>query len=56
MKDSPKEDLRQKKPYMKPEVKQIRLIPEEAVLGFCKNASYAGPLASVCGNCSGSGS
>jgi len=27
---------RPKKPYTKPEVKQVHLKPEEAVLGFCK--------------------
>ena len=26
----------QKKPYTKPEVRQVRLTPEEAVLGNCK--------------------
>ena len=25
-----------KRPYMRPEVKQVPLTPEEAVLGFCK--------------------
>lgn len=29
----------QKKPYTKPEVKQVSLKPEEAVLGGCKTAS-----------------
>jgi hypothetical protein len=28
-----------KKPYVKPEVKQVSLKPEEAVLGGCKTAS-----------------
>jgi hypothetical protein len=28
-----------KKPYTKPEVKQVSLKPEEAVLGGCKTAS-----------------
>jgi hypothetical protein len=55
MKDSPKEDLKQKKPYVKPEVKQIPLRPEEAVLGFCKTASSPGPLTSPC-TCSSLGS
>jgi len=29
-------DSKQKKPYTKPEVKQVQLKPEEAVLGGCK--------------------
>lgn len=37
-----------KKPYVKPEVKQVPLRPEEAVLGFCKNTTGAGPLSSAC--------
>jgi hypothetical protein len=28
---------REKKPYKKPEIKQVRLAPEEAVLGACKD-------------------
>jgi len=49
MKDSTgrkKEDKR--KPYVKPEVKQVPLRPEEAILGFCKTATVAGPLSSAC--------
>ena len=49
----------QKKPYTKPEVKQVPLRPEEAVLGFCKNATTYGPTDTDCkpvGNCSGIGS
>jgi hypothetical protein len=52
-----KED--KKKPYVRPEVKQVLLRPEEAVLGFCKTTSLAGPLQSTCsfpGPCSGMGS
>jgi hypothetical protein len=57
MKDNPKKDLREKKPYEKPEVKQIPLRPEEAVLGFCKvSSSSAGPLTSNCTLCSLTGS
>lgn len=37
-----------KKPYVKPEVKQVPLRPEEAVLGFCKTTVVAGPLSSAC--------
>ncbi len=32
-----------KKPYTKPEIKQVELKPEEAVLGICKQASQGGP-------------
>jgi hypothetical protein len=49
-----------KKPYVKPEVKQVQLKPEEAVLGFCKNAVANGPGdpadCTPVGNCSGIGS
>ncbi len=37
-----------KKPYMKPEVTQVPLRPEEAVLAACKIAGVSGPLS---GNC-----
>ena len=54
-----KDARRQKKPYTKPEVKQVPLRPEEAVLGFCKNTGVYGPTITGCkplGNCSGIGS
>jgi hypothetical protein len=34
-----KDARRPKKPYTRPEVKQVSLKPEEAVLGGCKTAS-----------------
>ncbi len=38
-----------KKPYMKPEVKQVPLRPEEAMLGACKTAaSGGGPVSANC--------
>jgi len=37
-----------KKPYLKPEVKQVQLKPEEAVLGGCKTSSAAGPARVTC--------
>ena len=40
---------KRKKPYVRPEVKQVPLRPEEAVLGFCKQNSIFGPGASNCG-------
>jgi hypothetical protein len=48
MDDRPKEDDVKKKPYEKPEVRRVPLRPEEAVLGFCKSVSIAGPLYSPC--------
>jgi hypothetical protein len=49
----------QKKPYTKPEVKQVPLRPEEAVLGFCKTqATGGGPSSPTCnpGTCQARGS
>jgi hypothetical protein len=40
---------RPKKSYVKPEVKQVELRPEEAVLGFCKQTTNFGPGANDCG-------
>ncbi len=37
-----------KKPYVKPEVRQVLLKPEEAVLGACKHDTTVGPLQQVC--------
>jgi hypothetical protein len=40
---------RQRKPYVKPEVKQVPLRPEEAMLGACKNADVGGgPVSANC--------
>jgi len=41
MKDEPK------KPYIKPEVTQVPLRPEEAVLGNCKSSNTGGPVNST---------
>ena len=38
-----------KKPYMKPEVTQVPLRPEEAVLGACKITGVSGPISHNCG-------
>ena len=52
-----KDESMKKKLYEKPEVRQVPLRPEEAVLGFCKSGSVAGPLYSPCSsNCPQSGS
>jgi len=42
MKDQPK------KPYVKPEVMQVPLRSEEAVLGNCKIAGISGPVSTSC--------
>ncbi len=39
-----------KKTYMKPELKQVPLRPQESVLGFCKNDNTQGPAISTCVN------
>jgi hypothetical protein len=44
----PKKKSGSKKPYAKPEVKKVRLKPEEAVLGSCKTSSVSGPGQSTC--------
>jgi hypothetical protein len=44
-----KDDSTKKKPYEKPEVKQIPLKPEEAVLGFCKTAGGGAGSGGSCG-------
>ncbi len=37
-----------KKPYTKPEVKQVQLRPEEAVLAVCKIPNQYGPVVMGC--------
>ncbi len=37
-----------KKPYVKPEVKQVQLRPEEAVLAVCKLPNQYGPAVMGC--------
>jgi len=39
----------QKKPYVKPEVTQVPLRPDEAVLGNCKTTNVSGPASTNCG-------
>jgi hypothetical protein len=49
MKDRPEKGAMQpKKPYSKPEIRQVPLRPEEAVLGGCKSSSGVGPAAATC--------
>jgi hypothetical protein len=33
----------EKRPYVKPEMEQVKLVPEEAVLAGCKTAAIIGP-------------
>ena len=40
-----------KRPYTKPEIKQVALRPEEAVLGACKAATGSGGSGPGSGNC-----
>jgi hypothetical protein len=56
---SEKDKEKLKKPYVRPEMKQVALRPDEAVLGNCKSSSFSGPSGSGCGvplYCSSSGS
>jgi hypothetical protein len=49
MKDNSNQGTQQlKKPYRKPELKQVPLRPDEAVLGFCKSENSRGPGIGVC--------
>ncbi len=50
---------KRKKPYLKPEAHRFPLRPEEAVLGFCKSNTAAGPSGGNCrvaGLCNTAGS
>ena len=38
----------EKRPYAKPQIQEVPLRPEEAVLGGCKTASTGGPLQHFC--------
>ena len=42
------EKRQSKKPYSKPEIRQVSLRPEEAVLGKCKTAGISGPGQAGC--------
>ncbi len=44
---SPMETTR-KKNYAKPSISEVKLRPEEAVLGNCKISTAAGPIAKTC--------
>jgi hypothetical protein len=38
----------EKKPYVKPQVQEVPLRPDEAVLGNCKTSSTSGPAQHRC--------
>jgi hypothetical protein len=46
-------DRKDRRAYEKPEIKQVRLVPEEAVLAGCKTALISGP--ELTGGCTISG-
>lgn len=49
-------EINQKKPYQKPRLEEVKLVPEEAVLAFCKTASGLGTTTRTCrtsNRCSG---
>jgi hypothetical protein len=46
-------ELKQRKPYQKPEANRFPLRPEEAVLGSCKTTSGGGPFQAHCSNAGG---
>ena len=51
-------DMKSKRPYQAPEICEIVLVAEEAILGACKNVAVAGPSSSDCTvtSCSSAGS
>ena len=38
----------EKRPYAKPQIQEVPLRPDEAVLGGCKTASVSGPVQHRC--------
>jgi hypothetical protein len=42
-----------RRPYQTPELRRVRLVPDEAVLASCKNTRTAGPTG-MAGKCIGS--
>jgi len=48
MSDRADEQRQARKPYAKPEVQQVSLRPEEAVLGSCKTTKTSGPAQAIC--------
>ena len=59
MSNEDKSQQKRKRAYQKPELTQVSLKPEEAVLGICKTSTTTGPGQSKCtvpANCSTPGS
>ncbi len=48
IKDGSPAATEQKKSYTKPSISEVKLRPEQAVLGDCKSANYVGPLQANC--------
>jgi hypothetical protein len=50
MDDTTANDRREvtKRPYTKPQIQEVPLRPDEAVLGNCKTSSVSGPAQSRC--------
>lgn len=42
------ETQRPRRPYVAPTIEKVELRPQEAVLGFCKSTTVAGPVAGKC--------
>jgi hypothetical protein len=40
--------VRERKPYVKPQIQEVPLRPDEAVLGGCKTSSVSGPAQAKC--------
>jgi len=38
----------ERKPYVKPQIQEVPLRPDEAVLGGCKTSSTSGPAQATC--------
>lgn len=43
-----KDKIKQKKPYVKPELTEYQLSPDEAILGGCKFTGSAGSAQATC--------
>jgi hypothetical protein len=48
-KASDREEAEPRKPYVKPQIQEVPLRPEEAVLGACKTSGRSGPAQFRCG-------
>jgi hypothetical protein len=47
---------KEKRPYCKPEIERVRLVPEEAVLGGCKTETAGGGIGlNTSGSCVATG-